>query len=106
MACLLCDTSIANSQGMREHPAARHGAGRIAGRDELDVEAGRDQAPGEDVDDVLGATVANGGDGQPRRCDDTHAQRPLGGGPTWGFSIDGLAHDPHRDRRVGRLQGS
>ena len=47
----------------REHPAARHRAGGIAGRDEHDIDACCDQAPGEDVDDVLGATVGDGGTG-------------------------------------------
>ena len=75
MARLLCDTPIANSQRPREHPPAGHRAGGIAGRDEHDIDAGSDQAPGEDVEDVLGAPVCDGRDGQPGRGDDAHPQR-------------------------------
>ena len=70
MTRFFCDTPVTNSQRMREHPAVWYRTGGVAGRDELDANAGRDQAPGEDVDDVLGATVGEGWDGQPWWCDD------------------------------------
>ena len=105
VARLLRDTPVANSQCMREHPAAWYRAGGIASRDEHDLDSGCDEAPGEDVDDVFGAAVCDGWDGQPRWCDDAHAKGTLVEAAC-GPEIEALGHDLHGDKQVDQFQGS
>jgi hypothetical protein len=106
MAGLLCDTPIANSQRPGEHPPAWHRAGGIAGRDEHDLNAGGDQASNKDVDDVLGASVGDWGDGQPWWGDDAHAEGVSGEVLVWGLKIEALGHDAHGDRQPDAFPGS